>query len=145
MMRTMAPIAPLAVALLGTHVLAPSTTLRTPPPPNPIVGTASLTAPAPLLKLGQPVDWWFVFKFNARSFPECGGIVDRSCRFGGTVQDYPHFSQQFAFASSIDRKLQQGGGCVGDGTSDPVGATFDQVYNGQFSYVVWNDQFDGDP
>lgn len=101
-------------------------------------------AVTPLLKTGQPVDWWFVFKFNAESFPGCGG-AQRTCPFGGTVERYKYFGQQFAFASSADPMLQPGGGCVGDTTADPVGATFDEVYNGTFSYVVWNDQFYGDP
>ena len=101
-------------------------------------------APAPLLKAGQPVDWWFVFKFNAASFPDCGG-PQRACPFGGTVQPYTHFSQQFGFASSADQTLRQGGGCLGDTTVDPLGATFSQVYKGQYFYVLWNDQFYGDP
>jgi hypothetical protein len=101
-------------------------------------------APVPLLKSGEPVDWWFVFKFNAQSFPECGGF-QRTCSFGGTVEPYKSFGQQFAFASSADGTLRQGGGCVGDTTTDPLGATFDQVYNGKFYYVLWNDQFYGDP
>lgn len=101
-------------------------------------------AATPLLKSGQPVDWWFVFKFNAESFPGCGG-AQRTCPFGGTVERYKYFGQQFVFASSADPTLQQGGGCVGDTTADPVGATFDEVYNGAFSYVIWNDQFYGDP
>jgi hypothetical protein len=29
--------------------------------------------------------------------------------------------------------------------TDPLGVTFSQVYNGKFFYVVWNDQFYGDP
>jgi hypothetical protein len=33
----------------------------------------------------------------------------------------------------------------GDTTEDPVGATFDEIYNGSFNYVVWNDQFYQDP
>ena len=37
------------------------------------------------------------------------------------------------------------GSCVGDTTIDPVGATFDELYNGHFFYVVWNDQFYDDP
>jgi len=102
------------------------------------------SAPAPLLKAGQPVDWWFVFKFNAESFPDCGG-PQRACPFGGTVQPYTHFSQQFGFASSADHTLRQGGGCLGDTTVDPLGATFSQVYKGQYFYVLWNDQFYGDP
>jgi len=91
-------------------------------------------APAPLLKSGRAVDWWFVFKFNTASYPECGG-AERTCLFGGTVQPYTSFGQQFAFASSADGTLRQGSGCVGDTISDPVGATFDQVYNGKFLYV----------
>jgi len=35
--------------------------------------------------------------------------------------------------------------CVGDTTKDPLGATFGQVYNGSFFYVIWNDQFYDDP
>ena len=68
-------------------------------------------APAPLLKTGHPVDWWFVFKFNTKTFPECGAGVVRKCTFGGTVQDYKSgFGQQFAYASSENGKLQQGSG-----------------------------------
>ncbi len=105
---------------------------------------APAPAPAPLLKTGQPVDWWFAFKFNAESFPGCGDAL-RACLFGGAVQQYRTFSQQFAYASSANHELQQGAGCVGDTTTDPLGATFDQVYNGAFFYVLWNDQFYGDP
>jgi len=91
------------------------------------------------------VDWWFVFKLNSKAFPECGAGVVRQCTFGGTVQDYKVFGQQFAYASSENRKLQQGGGCVGETTTDPLGATFDQVYNGTYNYLIWNDQFYDDP
>ena len=42
-------------------------------------------------------------------------------------------------------RCKQGGGCIGDTTADPLGATFGQVYNGSFFYVLWNDQFYGDP
>ncbi len=101
-------------------------------------------APAPLLKSGQPVAWWFMFKLNAASFPSCG-TAQRTCIFGGTVQPYKNFGQQFAFASSANHTLQQGDGCAGDTTTDPLGATFDQVYNGKYFYVLWNDQFYGDP
>jgi hypothetical protein len=38
-----------------------------------------------------------------------------------------------------------GDGFLGDSTADPLGATFDEVYNGTLSYVVWNDQFFRDP
>ncbi len=102
------------------------------------------TAPQPLLRVGQPVNWWFVFKFNAASFPACGG-AQRQCLFGGDVQNYHSFGQQFVVASSASPSLVQGGGCAGDTTGDPIGATFDQIYNGAYFYVVWNDQFYDDP
>jgi len=101
--------------------------------------------PTPLLKKGQPVDWWFVFKFNASAMPGCDGSAQRACAFGGTLHSGIPFSQQFAFASSDDAKLQQGGGCVGESTADPLGATFEEVYDGDLFYAVWNDQFGGDP
>jgi deoxyribonuclease II len=103
-------------------------------------------APTPLLrKDGEAVDWWFVFKFNSTHFDGCGtDSGTRSCPFGGKVQKYA-FSQQFVFASSKNGKLEQGKGCVGGTMTDPVGATFDQVYNGSFNFLIWNDQFYRDP
>jgi hypothetical protein len=105
-------------------------------------------APVPLLsKGGAAVDWWFAFKFNSQNtFAGCGADTGkRTCIFGGTVQAKDRFGQQFAIASSRDNALSDGKGCVGTSTNDPVGATFDQVYNGNFNYVIWNDQFYGDP
>ena len=110
-------------------------------------------APAPLVEAGKPpVDWWFVFKFNAKSFPGCAPLVTRACPFGGTIQEYgltaqnqPKFSQQFVTANSDRKSLRMGQTCVGDTMDDPVGATFDQVYNGSYNYVVWSDQFYLDP
>jgi len=96
---------------------------------------ADALVPVALIKSGQPVDWWFVFKFNAGSFPECGGF-QRTCMFGGTVQPYTTFGQQFAFGSTAGGTLRQGGGRAGNATTDPLGATFDQVYNGKFCYVL---------
>jgi hypothetical protein len=101
--------------------------------------------PAPLLAKGKPVDWWFVFKFNSASFPGCAAKAERQCRFGGKVRDYKFYSQQYVYASSVARTLQLGSGCAGDTDSDPVGATFDQVYNGSYFHVIWNDQFYADP
>jgi Deoxyribonuclease II len=104
--------------------------------------------PVPLMsKGGEPVDWWFAFKFNAQnSFAGCGADTGkRTCIFGGNVQAKGNFGQQFAVASSRDNALSQGKGCVGATTNDPIGATFDQVYNGNFNYVIWNDQFYGNP
>src|SRR6266850_4425119 len=114
-------------------------------------------APVPLLtKGGAPVDWWFVFKFNSsKSFAGCGpreeakkkkeDDEDRQCIFGGKVQTKSGFGQQFAFASNKEPKLADGHGCTGATLTDPVGATFDQVYHGSFNYLIWNDQFYKDP
>lgn len=112
---------------------------------SPLAGFARIpqTAPTPLLKQGQPVQWWFAFKLNAKAFPECGG-PDRACPFGGTAQDY-QFGQQFVYASSESASLQKGSGCGGDTLDDPIGATFGEIYNGDLYYVVWNDQFYSDP
>lgn len=101
-------------------------------------------APVPLLEKGHPVDWWFVYKFNSQ-FRGCGGNAKRQCPFGGKAQAYPSFGQQFVYASSENSSLQKGSGCAGATTTDPLGVTFDQIYNGPYFYVVWNDQFYGDP
>lgn len=106
--------------------------------------TAPCTAPVPMLAKGQPVDWWFVFKFNVAKFPGCGG-ASIACPFGGQPMRQTG-GLQYAYATSQQPTLQQGAGdCLGDATSDPVGATFDEVYNGNFHYVIWNDQFYGNP
>ena len=103
--------------------------------------------PRPLLAKSQPVDWWFVFKLNSSTpFTGCGANSGpRTCPFGGEPLTKSNFGQQFAFASSADPTLQPGAGCLGAQMTDPVGATFDQVYNGNYFYVLWNDQFYGDP
>lgn len=105
----------------------------------------SADAPAPLLSSGHPVDWWFVFKLNSKAFSGCGSGVTRTCSFGGEVQNYKTFGQQFLYASSENAKLQQGAGCVGETTANPLGATFDLIYNGTYNYLIWNDQFYDDP
>lgn len=107
--------------------------------------TATSDDPVPLLQKGHPVGWWFVFKFNSGVFPGCGSSAVRSCLFGGTVQNYRNFSQQFVYASSEAKTLQTGTTCAGDTTEDPIGATFEEVYDNKFNYVVWNDQFYDDP
>ena len=100
----------------------------------------------PLLSSQNPVDWWFAFKFNTANFPGCKADAVRACRFGGQPQSYSSgFSQQFVYASSENQSLQEGIDCLGDTLTDPVGATFDEIYNGDLNYVVWNDQFYEDP
>jgi len=108
---------------------------------NPSIPKADV--PRPLLASGHPVDWWFVFKLNAAVFPDCGGAT-RACPFGGTVQKYK-VGQQYVLASSESPTFKQGSGCAGDTDTDPIGATFEQVYNGSFHYLIWNDQFYQDP
>jgi hypothetical protein len=115
--------------------------------PAPATVTAPPNTPAPLLEAGHPVDWWFVFKMNGSVFPECGNGDTRQCPFGGDPPpDYrTAFGQQFVYACSEAPALQKGTGCVGETTTDPVGATFDEIYRGAFHYVLWNDQFYNDP
>ena len=114
------------------------------PTSSPTGGSAG--SPSPLLAKGHSVDWWFAFKFNSASFPQCAAGAVRSCIFGGQVQNqWTNFSQQYAVASSESKALQAGSRCVGDTTGDPVGATFDEIYNGTLNFVVWNDQFYQDP
>lgn len=106
------------------------------------VGTvmADAPTPSPLLSEGSSVDWWFAFKFNASTEPLPDG-EPKSCAFGGTPQDYKYASLGYAVASSDNASLQQSEGLIGSSSNDPLGATFGSVYNGDFYYVVWNDQF----
>jgi hypothetical protein len=109
-----------------------------------------LPPPTPLAGPDQPVDWLFVFKFNAATFPGCSGsagpAIGSKGIFGGTVQNYRWHSQQYVFASSASPTLQKGTGCAGATADDPLGATFGQVYdNPGYHYVLWNDQFYNHP
>lgn len=156
--RVLGPMIPLALALAhgaitsgagaaGTNAVARSNgsavTITAP-----ICGGANqpaCLAPSPLLQKGREVSWWFVFKLNSKVFPGCAGTAKTECPFGGEPQDYNHSSQQYVYASSDSPTLQQGIGCAGDTTDDPIGATFDEIYHGSYHYVVWNDQFYDDP
>jgi len=105
---------------------------------------AACEAPYPMVSKGHAVNWWFVFKLNVAKFPGCGGGAV-SCPFGGDPQDYKA-GLQYVFASSANPELAPGShDCLGEGGDDPVAATFEEVYRGAFHYVVWNDQFYGDP
>jgi Deoxyribonuclease II len=125
----------------------------------PDAGKAS--PPAPFLSKGHMVDWWFAFKFNATTFPRPTNSKP-SCMFGGNpggqpraknfrkasgkpFTPYTKIGQDYAYASNEHSSLEKGNGYLGDSTSDPVGATFDEVYNSDLFYVIWNDQFYGDP
>ena len=121
-----------------------------------VLPAAADPAPVPLLAKGEaPVDWWFAFKFNAsKAFAGCVPREEteksapndeiRQCIFGGEVRTKGAFGQQFAVASSKEPKLRRHG-CGGATLNTPFGATVHPVYNGAFHYVLWNDQFYGDP
>jgi hypothetical protein len=148
--RVAAALIPVAVAGVSTTLpavkaTAPQTTASS----THTTGTATAGVPVPLIATGHPVNWWFVFKLNGSAFPKCGGGDIRSCPFGGTpggTRKYESYGQQYVTASSDSDTLQMGGNqCLGDSTTDPVGASFDEVYNGNYHYVVWNDQTYQDP
>jgi hypothetical protein len=101
---------------------------------------ASGAAPVPLAAQGQPADWVFAFKFNTATAPTAKDAV-RDCLFGGQPQPYAQFGQQYALATSAAPQLKAGPGLIGTSLGDPVGATFSQIYNGPYNFVVWNDQF----
>src|ERR1700744_1528831 len=155
--RTLAPMVPLALALAHQAIAPKSGTPKQPAAHAVVERKASASSlsppslsgcvtkkPCPLLAKGKPaVSWWFVFKFNAQSFPGCDG--KNKCPFGGDLQTYK-VGQHYVVASSDAPTLANGsGGCLGANTDDPVGATFDEVYNGDFHYVIWNDQPYDDP
>lgn len=149
--RVIAPTVPLGIALLhGTLHPAGQASNSAPISPStpPTLQDCGVQVPCPMAAKGHPVMWWFVFKLNAKSFPACGG-ANRSCPFGGQVQTtatYSKFGQQYLFATDEHPNLEDGtSGCLGDSTQDPVGASFDEIYNGNFFYVIWNDQPYGDP
>jgi Deoxyribonuclease II len=114
-------------------------------------------APMPLLAKDTKVEWWFAYKFNSQKYkndkpfggcgPDSGTRVCLFDKKGTTVNKGvgANFSQQYAFASSADGRLEKGKGCLGMTLADPVGATFDQIYHGSPFYVIWNDQFYDDP
>jgi hypothetical protein len=100
-------------------------------------------APSPLLGGGQPVGWWFAYKFNSSSFPSAI-MAQQTCRFGGEVQ-HKAFSQHYALASEADPALKTAGDDLGESPADPLGATFAEVWESGLNFVVWNDQLYGHP
>ena len=136
-----------AVAMIGalsagTNMIPPAKTHPTSPPPMSAPG--GVGAPAPLLAVGRPVEWWFAYKFSSGEFKTAADDPGRVCAFGGTLAK-GSFSLKYAVASSENPTLTDGPGLIGQGGGDPLGATFSQIYNGKYYFVVWNDQFYGDP
>ena len=105
-----------------------------------------MSAPTPLLASNQPVDWWFAFKFNAATYTGDETKEPNPGIFGGKPLNYNGgFCLNYACASSSNPTLALGNGYIGTSINDPLGATFNQVYNGGLYYVLWNDQFYNDP
>ena len=114
--------------------------------------TNNQPAPTPLLSPGNPVDWWFIFKFNSAEEPgqskpdSMTGIFDVPGWKRPAYEDSgKKYSQQYLIASSADPTLKMSRSILGTTRTDPLGATFGQVYDGDFYYVLWNDQFYNDP
>lgn len=109
----------------------------------------SAPAPMPLVSEGHPAQWIFAYKLNASAFPTPLNDPGRACPFGGTPRmgtgGGEGLGQQYLVASSDRPRLRMGSGLIGSSLQDPLGATFSQIYNGNYSYVVWNDQFQGHP
>jgi len=109
--------------------------------------TGADTSLAPLLGDGSSADWWFVFKLATAGFEGCSGTP--SCIFGGDVQSYSTgFGLQYLEAHSVGGStsaLALNSNCLGS-SDDPVSKTFAQIFDGSApNYVIWNDQFYGDP
>lgn len=141
---------PLAV-IAGLSALAGPVGSTDPKSPPPTISAAAAAAPPtrePPLALadGKPVQWWFAYKFSAQSYPGNANDPNRDCPFGGHLRrDGANFSQRYAYATSTNPTLRDGTGLIGTGVGDPLGATFSRIYNGRYYFVVWNDQFYGDP
>ena len=113
--------------------------------------SSTLQSPTPLLNESTPVTWWFAFKLNSKHFPGVNGKtkLPKRGRFGGHKQQgydsKGDYSLQYVVASSKQPILAMGNQPLGSTLNDPLGATFNQVYNGSPYFVLWNDQFYGNP
>jgi hypothetical protein len=117
-------------------------------PPTSVSAAAAAPSgpPAPLIARGTPVDWWFAYKFSAQTYPLKADDSARKCPFGGTLRrDATSSGLRYAFASSQAPVLTNGPGLIGTSDGDPLGATFAEIYNGNYYFVTWNDQFYNDP
>ena len=121
--------------------------MTTPHKTAPRGAAAGATSPlSPLLAAGQPVEWWFAFKFNDQAYPGDETKEPNPGFFGGSPDRYKDgFCLSYACASSANPSLQMGVGSIGASVNDPLGATFNQIYRGTCNYVLWNDQFYGSP
>lgn len=97
--------------------------------------------PLPLINQSQSADWVFAYKFNAANFPT---NPTTHCIFGGSPQS-DKSSLYYAATWSGSASLAAGSGLIGTDLTDPIGATFNEIYSGSLNFVVWNDQFDAHP
>ena len=139
------------LAAIGTLSMLAGNPLPSQPPPAATVPQVSALAPSagaptPLLAVNKPVDWWFAYKFSSQSFPGKSDDPGRACPFDANSKPQTYgFSQKYAVASNLNTTLTDGPGLIGTSGADPLGATFGEIYSGKYYFVVWNDQFKGDP
>lgn len=109
---------------------------------QPLVPTAP--PPVPLIDQTHPAVWVFAYKFNAANFPT---PPVTHCLFGGSPHAPSSDKSSLYYAATWSGlgTLASGSGLIGTELTDPLGATFSEIYNGNWSYVVWNDQFDAHP
>jgi len=130
------------IAALGGFALAASPAAAFAQAPDATAPAAPALAPPPAAADRPELpDWLAVFKFNTRTAASQAADSDRHCPFGGSPAHNGAYSQAYAAATSAQPTLAAGTGLVGSGVSDPVGATFARIWNGNYNYVVWNDQF----
>lgn len=100
--------------------------------------------PTPLLDQTHPVQWFFAYKFNASSFPT-RQLRKSDCIFGGKPLTQKTGLKYAVASSAFSALTDVSGPLIGTTLNDPVGATFNEIYNGHLNFVVWNDQFNGHP
>ena len=106
--------------------------------------------PSPRVDSLTAVDWLAVYKFDAKfatTAPPDHCVFDTSERIAADYKGKQ--CQHYAMSTNSNPKLtaMPFGSLIGTSTDDPLGATFDQFFNGpeDNSYVIYNDQFYGDP
>ena len=109
-------------------------------------------------------DWWFIFKVNTAFgemypnsstcfksyYPKVITKDNRSCPFDSNKIPptdgywYYGWNLDYYLATSHNPSLQFQNGCLGS-SKGPLENLFSKIYNGNNYYVIWNDQFKGDP
>ena len=109
-------------------------------------------------------EWWFIFKVNTafgEMYPDFSTCFksyhpkvitkdNRKCPFD--LNKYPStegywyygWNLDYYLATSQNPSLQFQKGCLGS-SQGPLEKLFSKIYNGNNYYVIWNDQFKGDP